>query len=230
FIQIQAARRELGDRIAGSGLDFNIEYLGSNHATNRALVHGKETSANPVPSLIVMAGIDANPNFHFRLAPETRIVGPSQPGARIEIGALIFAIGANDFDPWLVIWIFPKIIVRQQFEADLFRSRHLVFRTERHPLAAGGNSILLPLIRAHRALLSKGRSGRQHQTRSHRSQTKTPLTSKRVQYFQGFPPTREHPYILNPENAQELHEGSSRLKNGQRKDEAFVLICISSGY
>ena len=47
FVQVQARGRELGDRVAGPGSDFDIEYLRADHAADRAFVHGEEAAALP---------------------------------------------------------------------------------------------------------------------------------------------------------------------------------------
>src|ERR1700691_3940106 len=69
FVQVQALGRELCDRPTRLGPDFHIEHLGSDHATNGTLVHGKDVAARPVPALVVMASVDAHHNPHLRLVP-----------------------------------------------------------------------------------------------------------------------------------------------------------------
>src|SRR5580698_206683 len=92
FVQIQAARRELGDRVSSPGPDFHIEQLGSYHATNCAFVHGEEMSTHPIPALAVVTSVEAYPDLHFRLPPKAWIVGPPQPGSGTEVGTLVLAV------------------------------------------------------------------------------------------------------------------------------------------
>src|SRR6202162_2792997 len=94
FVQVQARGRELGDLVTSPGPDLHIEYLSADHAADCALIHVEDASPPPIPALVVVASIDADQDFHFRLAPEPWIVGPSQVEAEIKVGALILAIGA----------------------------------------------------------------------------------------------------------------------------------------
>src|SRR5258708_6289067 len=98
LFQIQARRRELGDLRPTPRSYFHIEQLGPDQAANRTLVHGKEAPAYPVPSLVVMASIDAYHDLHLGLSPEARIVRVSQPFAGVEITVLILAITADERD------------------------------------------------------------------------------------------------------------------------------------
>src|ERR1017187_9844786 len=165
LIQIQPCRRELGNLRTSPRSHFQIEYLGAYDAPNRALVHGKEPAAYPIPALVVVAAVDTYHAFHLRLPPEARIVRAPQPAAHIEVGILILAVGAYHLDPRFVIRILPKVVVCQQFEADFFRARHFIFRAELHPLAAGADPILFVLISTHRPLWAESRHGHQDQAR-----------------------------------------------------------------
>ena len=159
----QTRRREFGDRVPTPGPDFHIENLGSDRAANRALVHGEDAVGFPIPAFMIVASVDADHDFHLRLAPEAGIVRPSQAGAGVKNGALVFAIAACDFDSWFVVRVFPKIIVRKQLEPDFLRPGHLVFRPELHPLAAGADAVRFALVRAHGALLrARGHGRRSH--------------------------------------------------------------------
>src|SRR5260370_38785070 len=100
-----------------------------------------------------MASIDAYHDLHLGLSPETWIVGVPQPFAGMEITVLILAVATDERDSRLGVRIFLKIIVRHQYEPDLLRASHLVFRLELHPLTAGADAILFVLIRTHGAFL-----------------------------------------------------------------------------
>src|ERR1700676_2780653 len=151
--QVQPRRGELGDLRAAPGSHFHIEYLGSDHAAHSTFVHGEKMSTYPVPSLVLVAAIDTHHDFHLGLPPEAWIIWPLQAGPRIKIRSLILAITAYELDSRLGVWIFPKIIIGQKFEANFLRSSHLVFGAEPGPLASGADAILFVLIRTHGALL-----------------------------------------------------------------------------
>src|SRR5258708_11324051 len=194
LFQLQARGRELADLRPTPRSYFHIEQLGPDHAANRTLVHGKEAPAYPVPSLVVMASIDAYHALHPGLSPEARIVRVSQPFAGVEIAVLILAVATDDRDSRFGVRIFLKIIVRHQYEPDLLRASHLVFRLELHPLTAGADAILFVLISTHGAFLRDRQHGQRHyqEGRKHRSQRIPALTLKRVlkqaQSLQGSPP------------------------------------------
>src|SRR3954452_18915604 len=98
--------------------------------------------------------IDPHFGLELWLPPKTGAIGRN-PYRRIETGQLELAIFADQFDSWLIVGIFAKIVFRQKFEADPPRSRHFVFALEHHPLAAGADAILFVLVRAHGAALGK---------------------------------------------------------------------------
>src|SRR5260370_17077588 len=147
LFQIQARGRELGDLRPTPRSWLQIEQLGPDHAASGTLVHGKEAPAYPVPSLVVMASIDAYHDLHLGLSPEARIVRVSQPFAGVEIAVLILAVATDDRDSRFGVRIFLKVIVRHQSEPDLLRASHLVLRLEVHPLSARTNATFFALRR-----------------------------------------------------------------------------------
>src|ERR1700731_5120214 len=92
--QIQARWRKLGDLDAGPGSNFHVEYFSADHAANRTFVHREEMPPHPVPSLVLMAAVDAHHDFHFRLSPKPGVIGPSQARPGIKVGGFIFALAA----------------------------------------------------------------------------------------------------------------------------------------
>src|SRR5258708_3872808 len=194
LFQIQARGRELGDLRPTPRSYFHIEQLGPDHAANRTLVHGKEAPAYPVPSLVVMASIDAYHDLHLGLSPEARIVRVSQPFVVVEITVLILAVVTNVAASRLEAGFFLKIIVRPQYKPDLLRASHLFSRLDLHPLTAGADAIFFVLIRTHSAFLRDRQRCQSHEQedRKHRRQGIPALILKRVskqaQSLQGSPP------------------------------------------
>src|ERR1700731_1631197 len=92
--QIQARWRKLGDLDPGPGSNFHVEYFSADHAANCALVHRKEMPSHPVPSLVLVAAVDAHHDFHFRLSPKPGVIWPSQATPGIKVGGFIFALAA----------------------------------------------------------------------------------------------------------------------------------------
>src|ERR1700693_4268013 len=92
--QIQTRWRKLGDLDPGPGSNFHVEYFSADHAADRAFIHRQEMSAHPVPSLVLVAAVDAHHHFHFRLPPKPGVIRPSQASTGIKVSGFIFAVAA----------------------------------------------------------------------------------------------------------------------------------------
>jgi hypothetical protein len=155
--EIQAGGGEFRDFGAFAAADCHLEDVRSDQLARGALVHGEETVPNPVPAVIVVGVVDADPDLHLRLSPEAGTVGRAQPDAGIEVGGGVLAIGADQFDARLVLRVLAQVVVRQQLKADRLGGGHLIFGTELDPPSAGADAVIFLRIRAPGAALGAGR-------------------------------------------------------------------------
>src|ERR1700722_9635740 len=88
FVQIQTSWRELGNLRTGSRPDFQVKDLSADQAAHRAFVHGQEATADPIPSFVIVASIDADHHFHLGLSPEAGIVRPPEAAAHTAVRVL----------------------------------------------------------------------------------------------------------------------------------------------
>src|SRR6478736_6226916 len=79
--KVQAGRRKFRDLRPSPSGNLHLKDARANQLTRGAFVHGEETAANPVPSVIVVRVVHADHHFNLRLPPEARTVGRSQRDA-----------------------------------------------------------------------------------------------------------------------------------------------------
>src|SRR4029077_45664 len=94
-IQIQPAGRKLRDLPAAPRWEFQVENLGSDHPPNRALVHGEEVAAHPVPAFEIVGVVNPDHHLQLGLSPEARAVRWRQSDSGIEVRQLELAVTAK---------------------------------------------------------------------------------------------------------------------------------------